>query len=211
MIADAKRSFISSERALCVLYSAPMLDLIETWAAAAEQYLNLTDSSWNWSLVMSDAAISSCAALRLDLMLKSGFSIIIRLSIIRVLNDMKPWHWDDVRQRQTGTVGRSGLGVVLFIVCQSGVLLSVEINYVVLNVLYQAPVFGNIFCVLREGALRSLICWYLASGWRQGASLCQHYSPLSCSFPLFDLNENMSIIIGQWFKGPFQQNSINSD
>ena len=45
-------------------------------------------------------------------------------------------------------VGRCSQGVVLFIVCQSGVSLYVEINYVVLNVLYQASVFGNIFCVL---------------------------------------------------------------
>ena len=183
MIAEAKRSFISSERALCVLYSAPMLDLIETWAAAVQQYLNLTDSSWNWSLVMSDAAISSCCpqiGCNVETRLQHHYQTFNHQS----LNDMRPWHWDDVRQRQTGTEGRSGLGVVLFIVCQSGVLLSVEINYVVLNVLYQASVFGNIFCVLREGALRSLICWYLASGWRQGASLCQHYSPLFCL--LFD-------------------------
>ena len=104
---------------------------------------------------------------------------------------MKPWHWNDGRQRADWhKVGRCRLGVVLFIVCQSGVSLSVEINYdVVLNVLYQASVFGNIFCVLREGALRSLICLYLASGWRQGASLCQQANNvlLSC-LPLFDTN-----------------------
>ena len=46
---------------------------------------------------------------------------------------------------------------LLFVRAES-LSLYVEINYVVLNVLYQASVFGNIFCVLREGALRSLIC-----------------------------------------------------
>ena len=129
--------------------------------------------------------LSTHAALRLDLVLLSGLTIIIRLSIIRVLNDMKPWHWDDGRQRADWyKVGRCSLGVVLFIVCQSGVSLYVEINYVVvLNVLYQASVFGNIFCVLREGALRSLICWYLASGWRQGASLCQQANNTLLSSP----------------------------
>ena len=108
---------------------------------------------------------------------------------------MKPWHWDDGRQRADWyKVGRCRQGVVLFIVCQSGVSLYVEINYVVvLNVLYQASVFGNIFCVLREEALRSLICWYLASGWRQGAVCAnlptsQQHSPLLPCLPLFDMN-----------------------
>ena len=110
-----KSSFISKERAQCVLYSAPMLDLIETWAAGgSQQYLNLTDSSWNWSLVMSDAAINSCCP-QIGCCVVIRSSIIIRLSIIRVLNDMKPWHWDDERQRQN--IGRCRLGVVLFIVC----------------------------------------------------------------------------------------------
>ena len=68
-----KSSFISKERAQCVLYSAPMLDLIETWAAGgSQQYLNLTDSSWNWSLVMSDAAINSCCP-------QIGCCVVIRL------------------------------------------------------------------------------------------------------------------------------------
>ena len=62
-------------------------------------------------------------------------------------------------KEQTGTKW-GGAGRVwfclLFVRAES---LYVEINYVfVLNVLYQASVFGNIFCVLREEALRSLIC-----------------------------------------------------
>ena len=119
MMADVQRSFISNEPARCVLYSAPMLDLIKTRAAACNILIWLIlpeTGAWTWAMVLS-----AHAALRLlwynqapaswsDF--QSSESWMIRNPDIEMMKD-KDWY----------NAGRPRLGCGLFIVCQNGVSL----------------------------------------------------------------------------------------